>query len=102
MIIKNNDDILNTAVTIKRCPKDTLVAVGTRNVYFRLYEQLNNKYFTMPWYNALGESVIIRCEIEANAEGYLYGNTSGANIYIYKSGSTHNIQWRLWMTRNTA
>lgn len=93
-IFKNNDDLYNTAVTIKRTPKDAAVTRGSDTFYFRYYRQMNNKYVRMPWYHALGESVFIRCQIEENAEGYIYGNTSGANIYVYKSGSTHQIQWR--------
>lgn len=93
-IFKNNGDLYNTAVTIKRMPKDVAVTRGNDTFYFRYYRQMNNKYVRMRWYHALGESVFIRCQIEENAEGYIYGNTSGANIYVYKSGSTHQIQWR--------
>lgn len=93
-IFKNNSDPFNTAVTIKRTPKDAAVTRGSDTFYFRYYRQMNNRYVRMPWYHSLGESVFIRCQIEANAEGYIYGNTSGANIYVYKNGSTHQIQWR--------
>ena len=93
-IFKNSLDVYNTAVTIKRTPKDVAVTRYRDNWYFRYYRQMNNRAIKMRWYHGLGESVIIRCEIEANAEGYIYGNTSGANIFVYKNGSTHKIQWR--------
>ena len=93
-IFKNNGDLYNTAVTIKRMPKDVAVTRGNDTFYFRYYRQMNNRYVRMRWYHALGESVFIRCQIEENAEGYIYGNTSGANIFVYKNGSTHKIQWR--------
>lgn len=97
-IVKNNDNVSNTAVTIKRLAKDTAVMVDDTDFYFRYYMQFNNKYAIMPWYHAQGESVFIKCEIEENAEGYIYGHrgssTTGANIYVKNSNGVHEIQWR--------
>ena len=93
-IVKNKADMFDTSVTVKRLLKDTPLVLGNNSYYIRWYHQVNNCYARLPWGPQPGESVFIKCEIEANAEGYIYGYVSGANIYVYKNGSTHQIQWR--------
>lgn len=93
-LVKNNNDPFDTSVTIKRLLKNTALTLGTNSYYFRWYHEVNNKYARLNWNIQPGESVFIKCEIDANAEGYLYGYVSGANIYVYKNGTTHQIQWR--------
>ena len=97
-IVNKTSSMLDGSLLIKRLPKGQAVTIQGSSYTFKYYLQLNNKYMHMPWFQRQGESVFIKCELDANAEGPLYGrrasSTAGANIYIYKNGTTHQIQWR--------
>ena len=95
-IVKNNNDNADTSVTIKRLFKNTALTLGSDSFYFRWYHQVNNSYARLPWECHPGESVFIKCEIEENAQGYIYGYASGANIYVVNDtvNNIHRIEWR--------
>ena len=85
---------------LRTLPKNTDIALAGYN--YRVFKglELNNYYVELPWYQRQGEYVFIKCSIDSNAVGPLYGryedgtyedNNARANIYI---ASGRVVQWR--------
>lgn len=104
-IIKNDDSIYHTNVTIMRLPKDVALSspplptghplAGTYIVKKAI--EINNTFYQMYWYSAGGETVRIKCELNENAEGVIYGHTNRRIIKVIDG--TGN--WIRWMNGDT-
>lgn len=96
-IIKNEArSISNTGLTIAILPSNARVPLPNNYNYGTLeYIAMKGQALdtTYMWYTGAGETVILKCEIEQNASGTIYGttNSNGYGIKIVKDGA--NIKW---------
>ena len=96
-IIKNDArNIRNTGLTIAILPSNARIPLPNNYNYGTLkYIAMKGQALdtTYMWYTGAGETVILKCEIEQNASGTIYGttNSNGYGIKIVKDGA--NIKW---------
>lgn len=96
-IIKNDArNIRNTGLTIAILPSNARIPLPNNYNYGTLeYIAMKGQALdtTYMWYTGAGETVVLKCEIEQNASGTIYGTTSSAGygIKIVKDGA--NIKW---------